>query len=102
MAEATVPAPKKSGAGKIVLLVIVLLMGYGIYKAAGNAVPKTPDDVLVRMTRAMATVKTAEFAGNVSAKVEGAKNPLASIPGATTGDANKPFSFALAFSGTVS
>ena len=102
MAEATAPtpAPSSTGVRKLILLAIVLVLGYGIYKSAGNSVPKTPDDVLVRMTRAMATVKTAEFAGNVSAKVEGAKNPLASIPGATTGDANKPFSFALAFSGT--
>ncbi len=97
MADAAV-APKKSGAGKIILVVVLLLIGYGIYKAAGNAVPKTPDDVVARAASSMAEVKTAEFAGTLSATIEGSKNPLASLTGTPT-DATQPVSFSVGVTG---
>ncbi len=98
MAEATA-APKKSGAGKLILGLIVLLVVYFIYKSAGAATPKTPDDVVARMMRNMGSVETAEFAGTVSATIEGSKNPISTLNGGTAADAAKPVAFSLAFSG---
>ncbi len=101
MADATVATPgKKSGVGKIVLLVVVLLIGYGIYKSAGNATPTTPEGVVDRMSRSMSGVESVEYAGKLTANIEGGKNPLASLPGAGATSADKPVAFSVAFSGT--
>lgn len=98
MADVTAAAPKKGGAGKIILVVILLLIGYGIYKAAGNATPKTPDDVVARAASSMSEVKTAEFAGSLTTNIEGSKNPLTSLTGAAA-DANEPVSFSVGITG---
>ncbi|HRH23460.1 MAG TPA: hypothetical protein PK295_02425 [Candidatus Magasanikbacteria bacterium] len=101
MADATAAAPvKKSGAGKIIVLVIVLLIGYGIYKSAGNATPTTPDGVVERMGSRMSEVESVEYAGTVTANIEGGKNPLASLTGGSAANANKPVAFSVAFAGT--
>lgn len=101
MADATVAAPKKGAAGKIVLVVIVLLVGYFVVKSVGSgAAPTTPEGVVNRMESSMADVESVEFAGTLTANIEGGKNPLARLPGTGTTNANKPVAFSVAFSGT--
>lgn len=107
--EATpTPAPvqgqKKSATGKIVLGVIVLLIAFGIYKAAGgNKPPQNPDEVITRMMQNMSTVKTAEYAGALKAQLTNTKNPLSSLEdfGATPAQTSStaPVEFTAGFDG---
>lgn len=101
MTESTVVTPKKSGIGKIVLGIIVVLVVYFIYKSVGSATPKTPDQVVSRMIRTMGTARTAEFAGTLTANIEGSKNPLSSLMGGKKENEMKPVAFSLGFSGTA-
>ncbi|MBP9732312.1 MAG: hypothetical protein KBD29_02545 [Candidatus Magasanikbacteria bacterium] len=101
MADATAVVPKNGPAGKIILVVVVLLFGYFIVKSVGSgSAPTTPEGVIDRMARSMSGVESAEFAGTLTANIEGGENPLASFPGASAADADKPVAFSLAFSGT--